>query len=603
MHELAGAGAASNRIEITSARREERIAQLLADAQELADELAARPNLGLNTAPRRELERFAALGALTAPLPVAQGGLGLGTESGTETAGHPALLRLLAIAGSADLALGRIFEGHVNGILLVARYGSPEQLERLAEDTRNGMLSAVWNTGGPEPLRLRERDGGFRLEGIKTFATGSAFIERPIVTAELVTAENQGRGWQMTIPRMDAISTTLDRSFWHPLGMESSESFQIDFSGATLAKDDLIGQPGDFYRDPLFFGGTIRFAAVQTGAVLRLHALFTEWLDDKKRSADPYQIARLGEIALLAQEAVLWVERAGTVAETSFYRTEKTHIERMHETADMTRTAILRLATRVIQLVTEGVGAHGLLQPHRFERVLRDLTMYLRQPAPDYALATIGRFSLDKQHRRSNGTQWGFWTGGAPIESLPPRYFQNIYQRRRDPWGFESSDYERGKYKITLDSLPHASYRHALEVGCSIGVLTARLAERTGDLLALDVSERALEQARARCRHLPQAHFERMQVPDEFPAGSFDLIMVSEVAYYWQREDLERAIDRIAERHEPGGHLVLVHLTEPVKDYPLTGDEVHDLWSARPEWTVVQSRREPRFRLDVLERC
>ena len=601
MHELAGAGAAAQQIESTSAGREDRtarIAQLLADAQQLADELAARPNLGLNTAPVRELERFAALGAMTAPLPVAHGGLGLGTETG----GHPALLRLLAIAGSADLALGRIFEGHVNGILLVARYGSPAQLERLAEDTRNGMLSAVWNTGGAEPLRLHEQDGGFRFEGIKTFATGVAFIKRPIVTAELIDSEHQARGWQMTIPRMDAIATTLDRSFWHPLGMESSESFQIDFSGAHLAGDDLIGNPGDFYRDPLFFGGTIRFAAVQAGAVLRLHALFTEWLDDKKRSADPYQIARLGEVALLAQEAVLWIERAGTVADTSFYRTEKTHIERMHETADMTRTAILRLAMRVIQLVTEGVGAHGLLQPHRFERVLRDLTMYLRQPAPDYALATIGRTSIDKTHRRSNGTQWGFWTGGAPIESLPPRYFQNIYQRRRDPWGFETSEYERDKYGITLESLPRERYRSALEVGCSIGVFTACLAERTEDLLSLDVSERALEQARARCRHLPQVHFERMQVPGELPDGRFDLIMISEVAYYWQREDLKRAMTGLAERHQPGGHLVLVHLTEPVKDYPLTGDEVHDLWTARPEWTVVHSRREARFRLDVLER-
>ena len=93
-----------------------------------------------------------------------------------------------------------------------------------------------------------------------------------------------------------------------------------------------------------------------------------------------------------------------------------------------------------------------------------------------------------------------------------------------------------------------------------------------------------------------------MQVPDEFPSGSFDLIMVSEVAYYWQREDLKRAMDGLAQRHERGGHLLLVHLTEPVKDYPLTGDEVHTLWTARPEWTVVHSRREPRFRLDVLEK-
>ena len=119
------------------------IALLLTRAQRLADELAARPNLGLTAAPRRELERFAELGALCAPFPPALGGLGLGTAPGTQHA----LLRLLAIVGGADLALGRLYEGHVNGVLLVLTYGTAEQTRTLAEEVRGGMLSGVWNTG------------------------------------------------------------------------------------------------------------------------------------------------------------------------------------------------------------------------------------------------------------------------------------------------------------------------------------------------------------------------------------------------------------------------------------------------------------------------
>jgi alkylation response protein AidB-like acyl-CoA dehydrogenase/SAM-dependent methyltransferase len=584
----------SHEIDLAEAAR-----KLIADARSLADELASRPNLGLNTAPVRELERFAELGLMMAPFPPALGGLGLGTEPGMNLA----LLRLLAIGGGADLAIGRILEGHVNGILLVHRYGTPEQLERLAEDTRAGMLSAVWNTGGHEPLRLRQKSAGtFTYDGIKTFATGAAFIQRPIVTAELLDSQGKARGWQMTLPRLDELKTMLDRSFWHPLGMESSESFQIDFTGASIFSDDLIGQPGDFYRDPMFYGGTIRFAAVQAGAVLRLHAMFADWLNQRGRADDPYQIARLGDIAILAQEAVLWIERAAAVTDQSFHRTEKGHIERMHECADMTRTAILRIATRVIQLVTEGVGAHGLLQPFRFERVLRDLTMYLRQPAPDHVVATIGRFSKEKAHRKSTGTEWGFWSGEDPLESLPPSYFSRIYQRRKDPWGFETSPYESDKYNLTIASLPLPKYQSALEVGCSIGVLTACLAPRCERLLGLDVSEIALEQARQRCAHLPQVRFERMQFPRQAPDDCFDLILVSEVAYYWQPADLALAADELAARHLPGGHLVLVHLTEPVPDYPLTGDEVHDYWLTRPEWRPVHAERRERFRLDVLER-
>jgi len=574
------------------------IRRLLHDARELAAELSARPHLGQTSGAEADIQRFAEIGLLTAPLPRAYGGLGLGLEPGS----HTALLRLLAVVGGADLAVGRLYEGHVNGILLVGRYGTVRQMERLADEVHGGDLSGVWNTGGSVPMRLFACRSGFRFVGVKTFATGAAFVKRPIITAELVD-DAQARGWQMTLPRMESLSPSIDRSFWHPLGMERSDSFQIDLTDCLVAGDDLIGGPGDFYRDPMFYGGAIRFAAVQAGAILRLHTMFAEWLNERGRGDDPYQAARLGEVALAAQAAVLWIERAGAVADDCFYAEEKFGIERMHECADMTRTAILQLAMRVIQLVTEGVGAHGLLRPFGFERVLRDLTMYLRQPAPDQVVATIGRFSCEKLRCKSTGTEWGFWSDDPIAESLPPSYFARIYQRQADPWGFASSDYEREKYDITLASLPRPHYDAGLEVGCSIGVLTARLADRAASLLGVDVTDRALEQASERCAAFPWVRFEKRQVPQQMPEGQFDLIVLSEVAYYWQSSDLELAADRIADCQLSGGHLVLVHLTEAVGDYPLTGDAVHDYWTMeRPEWRTIHSECHERFRLDVLER-
>ncbi len=566
---------------------------LVARAQVLADDLAARPNLGLREAPRRELERCHEIGLLTAPFPPHLGGLGLGTAPGTQRT----LLRLLSIVGSADLALGRLYEGHVNGCLLVLQYGTPQQARQLSEEVHQGHLSGVWNTGKPELMRLQPQGDNFRYEGEKTFATGAAFVERPIVTADI-----PGRGWQMTMPRMHSLGASIDRSFWHPYGMERSESFGVDFTNAIVHPDELIGNPGDFYRDPLFRGGAIRFASVQAGALLRLHALFAEWLEDHRRGDDPYQIARLAEVAIAAQQSVLWIEKAAAVAEESFFRSEPEHVERMIECANMMRIAIERLATSTMQTVTAGVGAHGLLQPLPFERVIRDLTMYLRQPAPDQTLATIGRASLDKAHKRAGGTAWGFWADDQILHSLPPNYFRRIYARKDDPWNFETSPYENDKYNTTVSSLPRERYRNGLEVGCSIGVLTERLSHRTDRLLGLDISSKALETARERCGGSGRVSFACMQVPAQMPEGTFDLIVVSEVAYYWQLPDLERAATSLAQRQEPGGHLVLVHLTEPVPDYPLRGDAVHDYWLSRPEWKGIHHERHHRFRLDVLER-
>jgi alkylation response protein AidB-like acyl-CoA dehydrogenase len=576
--------------------------QLLRSTLSLADDIAARPNRGSTTLPREDLHQLAALGLLRAPLPTAHGGLGLGLTP----EGHLPLLRLLSIVGGADLVLGRLYEGHVNAVLLVATFGAPSQLARAAQDCRDGRWFGVWNTGRPEVLRLEPgpRNGqlSYVFQGAKTFASGAAFVQRPIVTAQL-----EGRGWQMTLPRMESAEVAgaiaIDRSFWHPLGMEASESFGVDFSGAAIHLDDLIGAPGDFYRDPLFYGGAIRFSAVQAGAILRLHRLFAERLETSG-SKDPYQVARLGEIAIGAQEAVLWIERAAAVAAECFsIHASKLQIERMHETADMTRLSIERIATALLARVVAGVGAHGLLQPSPFERIVRDLTMYLRQPVADHTLATVGRTSLRKSSLRVQGAGNGFWLESTRDDSLPPAYFERLYQRHADPWAFETSDYEAGKYRQTLAALPRERYETVLEVGCSIGVLTAQLAARTDSLLGVDVSDKALDAARRRCAALPNVRFTRMQIPNEEPSGCFDLIVVSEVAYYWQREDLDRAIDMFAAHMTPGSHLLLVHHTKPVPDYPLTGDQVHEVWLARPEWRLLTQQRHEGYRLDMLERC
>ena len=191
-------------------------------------------------------------------------------------------------------------------------------------------------------------------------------------------------------------------------------------------------------------------------------------------------------------------------------------------------------------------------------------------------------------------------------ESLPPDYFARVYADSDDPWGFETRPYEAQKYQATLDALPRNVYQSAFEIGCSIGVLTERLAERCKRLLPVDVAERALEQARARCQHLHHLRFANMAVPDTFPDEHFDLILVSEVGYYWGWDDLTKAQNLIAEHLERGGHLLLVHWTPYVDDYPLTGDQVHDAFldaalAGNGLRHLVGSRQEL-YRLDLFER-
>ena len=188
--------------------------------------------------------------------------------------------------------------------------------------------------------------------------------------------------------------------------------------------------------------------------------------------------------------------------------------------------------------------------------------------------------------------------------SLPGRYFDDVYQQNPDPWDFATSAYEDAKYSDTLAALPRERYRSAFEAGCSIGVLTKRLATRCDRLLSVDIADAALAQARDRCGDQPWVCFRQMALPGDFPDGPFDLILLSEVGYYLSLPDLERARRRIVERLEPGGHLLLVHWTPPVHDYPLTGDQVHDHILGADDETLrhLGGHRRETYRLDLFAR-
>jgi SAM-dependent methyltransferase len=163
--------------------------------------------------------------------------------------------------------------------------------------------------------------------------------------------------------------------------------------------------------------------------------------------------------------------------------------------------------------------------------------------------------------------------------SLAPAYFDALYARDADPWNFASSDYERAKYDATMAALPTQEVSAAFEVGCSIGVLTRRLAERCASLLAIDVADAALAQARARCAGLGQVEIRRMRIPEEWPDRVFDLILLSEVLYYLSPDDVARAASRTRACLSRGGAVLLVHYILPT-DYPCSGDVASEIFIA-----------------------
>jgi SAM-dependent methyltransferase len=187
--------------------------------------------------------------------------------------------------------------------------------------------------------------------------------------------------------------------------------------------------------------------------------------------------------------------------------------------------------------------------------------------------------------------------------SLDTGYFDRMYEAARDPWGLASRWYEARKYALTLALLPDPHYEDVFEPGCSVGVLTGMLAGRCGHVLAWDASVAAVRAAAARTAALPNVRVRRGAIPGDWPPGQFDLIVFSEVLYYFAGDELDRVLDRGAASLRPGGSLLAVHWRHPVADYPRGGDDVHEALAARPDLALRVGHTETDFTAGVYQRA
>ncbi|WP_156680202.1 acyl-CoA dehydrogenase [Sphingomonas profundi] len=277
------------------------------------------------------------------------------------------LLRTLYAVGRRDVPLGRLFEGHVDALQLVSRYGTAAQREAARTAARAGGAFGVWNADWPGDA-ARLEDG--RLAGGKAFASGAGILSHAIVPVD------GGGGRQLLLVDLAAAPPEIDRTWWRVTGMQRSETHRVRWSGARLAEEAAIGSPGDYVREPWFSGGALRFAAVQAGAVAGLVDQVRDHLVAQDRAGDPHQAGRLADLYLAAQSAADAVAaaargwRADAVAETL-------------AGVAAARAAVYAAGEHALTLAQAAVGVQAMFVDHPLAATLADLAVYLRQPGPD----------------------------------------------------------------------------------------------------------------------------------------------------------------------------------------------------------------------------
>jgi alkylation response protein AidB-like acyl-CoA dehydrogenase len=284
------------------------------------------------------------------------------------------LFRVLAAVGRGDLSVGRIFEGHVNALFLIRTFGTSDQCTRFQTLAAGGAIFGIWNTDDPaSPVSF----GDGQLRGRKIFASGVDGLSFALITA------STPRGREMALIPVPNLS--VDRSWWHPLGMRASGSHVVSFDGVQVPPEDMLGSPNAYLQEPWFTAGAIRFAAVHVGGMHAVLDATVAHLRKCGRASDPHQQHRLGSMGSEVATGYAWLEHAGAC----WSHIEDRSAYSVIVTMSAARVAIERAALGVLELAERSVGAAGMIAPHPLERLIRDLRTYLRQPNPDKALAEI----------------------------------------------------------------------------------------------------------------------------------------------------------------------------------------------------------------------
>lgn len=190
------------------------------------------------------------------------------------------------------------------------------------------------------------------------------------------------------------------------------------------------------------------------------------------------------------------------------------------------------------------------------------------------------------------------------MSRLPDSYFDSMYEASSDPWNLANRWYEERKYAITMAVLPSQRYRHAVELGCSVGTVTQRLVGRCDRVTAVDVSAAALDTTDRRLREAglrETVTLVRGSLDDPWPTGPFDLVVLSEVCYYLSADLLAEVLRRECPRLAPDAVVVAAHWRHPVDDYPMTGDEATAVIAATPGLVSVGTYRDADVVIEVYD--
>jgi alkylation response protein AidB-like acyl-CoA dehydrogenase len=361
---------------------------------------------GYDRAAAYPAEDFADLfgAGLHAPaVPKAHGGSGLGPDDGLL-----ALWSMTRALASADMALARCWEGHVNAQVLLAALADGHQQARWFEGiVARGETWAAWS-GEPQSrvpgqaskfgTTVRRVAGGFEVEGTKAFATSAGGARWAIL---LVNEHGPGGARHASGSAGDGLlllacdladpSVSFDPSWWDPIGMRATVSHVARFDRTVVPAENLIGEPGQYLRDQWQSCFSPHYGATFLGGAEAAYDYALNYVEVQGKKDDPYVQHHAATMAMNLESSRLWLRDVAGLWQQGRRPEAKS-------AGNRARYLLEQWALDTVERAVRTCGARALIRPSPLERIHRDLVFYVRHDNADGVLATIGREVLGRPH-------------------------------------------------------------------------------------------------------------------------------------------------------------------------------------------------------------
>jgi alkylation response protein AidB-like acyl-CoA dehydrogenase len=329
--------------------------------------------------PEDPIVRLAPTGALAIPVPDPVGSQGRRASFAEEW-------RVLRAAAGADGSVGRILDGHFNGVERVSLLASEPLRSRELEAIAAGkLLLGVWGAdpipGEGEPARLVQAEGGARLIGVKTFCSGATGLDRALV---LVRGPTKGPPLLAYVDLSEGVR--VDTSWFKGAGMRASESHRVVFESAPVLA--VLGEPGELTREPYFSRDAIRTAVTWAGISDTAVDAALDVLAAKAGDGEPDDVVSLAAGRMLAAR--------GTIDSWLAYAADRASADpaSLPGISTQLRESVARSCREILDEAARAVGSHPFAVSSPLDRARRDLELFLLQHRLEPALVRRGRQAI-----------------------------------------------------------------------------------------------------------------------------------------------------------------------------------------------------------------